>query len=205
MREARASDARSASQRCAKREPAMREARASDARSASQRCAKREPAMREARASDARSASQRCAKREPAMREARASDARSASQRCAKREPAMREARASNLRPKRPKPRAGASSLERARRVRPKAYFGTSREGPEDVSRGSAYPRAVCQPLRASAPPMISISSVVIAAWRARLKTSVRRSIISAALPDAASIAVMRAPCSDAIDSSSAR
>ena len=60
------------------------------------------------------------------------------------------------------------------------------------------------QTLRASAPPTISISSVVIVAWRARFISSVSRSIMSAALLVALSIAVMRAPCSLASASSSA-
>jgi len=54
---------------------------------------------------------------------------------------------------------------------------------------------------KALAPPMISISSVVIAAWRARLYCSVSRSIISDAFLVAESMAVMRAPSSEAIDS----
>lgn len=45
--------------------------------------------------------------------------------------------------------------------------------------------------LSASAPPMISISSLVIAAWRARLYCRVRREIMSLALRVAASIAVI--------------
>ncbi len=53
----------------------------------------------------------------------------------------------------------------------------------------------------ASAPPMISMSSVVIAAWRARLYCRVSFEIISLAFFVAESIAVMRAPSSDAIDS----
>src|SRR4029453_11575523 len=62
-----------------------------------------------------------------------------------------------------------------------------------------------CYPLRASAPPMISSSSLVIAAWRARLYWRVSRPIISPALRVALSIALMRAPSSDAVDSSTAR
>lgn len=54
---------------------------------------------------------------------------------------------------------------------------------------------------KALAPPMISISSVVIAACLARLYCSVNRSIISEAFLVAESIAVMRAPSSEAIDS----
>src|SRR6266478_5694252 len=57
----------------------------------------------------------------------------------------------------------------------------------------------------ASAPETISISSLVIDAWRARLYWSESRPIISLALLVAESIAVIRAPCSDASDSSSAR
>ena len=53
----------------------------------------------------------------------------------------------------------------------------------------------------ASAPPMISISSLVMAAWRARLYCSVSVEIISLAFLVAESIAVMRAPNSLACDS----
>ena len=45
----------------------------------------------------------------------------------------------------------------------------------------------------------------MIAAWRARFIASVRLSISSPAAFDAFRIAVMRAPCSDAPDSRSAR
>jgi hypothetical protein len=45
----------------------------------------------------------------------------------------------------------------------------------------------------------------VISAWRARFIASVRLSISSPAFFDALRIAVIRAPCSDAADSSSAR
>ena len=47
--------------------------------------------------------------------------------------------------------------------------------------------------------------SFVIAAWRMRFMLSVKLSISSLAFFDAESIAVMRAPCSDATDSSNAR
>src|SRR5215208_2368648 len=57
----------------------------------------------------------------------------------------------------------------------------------------------------ASAPEMISISSLVIMAWRVRLYLSVCSRIISPALRVALSMAVMRAPCSDAAFSSKAR
>ena len=53
----------------------------------------------------------------------------------------------------------------------------------------------------ASAPPMISISSLVIAACLARLYWRVRSPIISFAFFVAASMAVMRAPSSLACDS----
>ena len=62
-------------------------------------------------------------------------------------------------------------------------------------SRGTAYS------FKALAPPMISINSVVIAACRARLYCRVSRSMISDAFFVAESMAVMRAPNSDAIDS----
>ena len=45
----------------------------------------------------------------------------------------------------------------------------------------------------------------MISAWRARFIYSVRLSISSPAFFDALRIAVIRAPCSDAVDSSSAR
>jgi hypothetical protein len=57
----------------------------------------------------------------------------------------------------------------------------------------------------ASAPEMISISSLVIIAWRVRFIASVCLRIISPALRVALSIALMRAPCSDAAFSRSAR
>ena len=55
-----------------------------------------------------------------------------------------------------------------------------------------------------SAPATTSMISCVISAWRWRLASSVRSSINSAALSEALRIADMRAPCSDAVDSSSA-
>ena len=57
----------------------------------------------------------------------------------------------------------------------------------------------------ASAPATTSMISCVISAWRARFICSVRPSISSPAFSEALRIAVMRAPCSDAVDSSSAR
>ena len=57
----------------------------------------------------------------------------------------------------------------------------------------------------AAAPLTISIISFVILAWRARFMMSVRDSIMSLALLVAASIAVIRAACSAATDSISAR
>ncbi len=59
--------------------------------------------------------------------------------------------------------------------------------------------------VRASAPPTMSSSSLVIRSWRALLYWIVRMSIISLAFLVAASIAVMRAPYSPASDSISAR
>ena len=56
-----------------------------------------------------------------------------------------------------------------------------------------------------SAPPTTSKISWVISAWRARFISSVRSSINVLAFSDALRIAVIRAPCSDAVDSSSAR
>src|SRR5262245_46234661 len=66
-----------------------------------------------------------------------------------------------------------------------------------------AHASAPC--LRASAPPTMSSSSLVIFSWRALLYWIVRTSIISFAFFVAASIAVMRAPYSPASDSISAR
>src|SRR5262249_26509977 len=60
-------------------------------------------------------------------------------------------------------------------------------------------------PLSAWAPPMISSSSLVMAACRARLYCSVYLPIISAAFLVALSIAVICAPKNDAIDSRAAR
>jgi len=62
--------------------------------------------------------------------------------------------------------------------------------------------RAKLQPFSASAPPTISISSVVTLACRARFIASVSLSIMSDAFLDALSIAVIRAPCSLAVASS---
>ena len=61
------------------------------------------------------------------------------------------------------------------------------------------------QAVSASAPATTSRISWVISAWRARFIWSVRLSISSPAFFDALRIAVMRAPCSEAADSSSAR
>ena len=57
----------------------------------------------------------------------------------------------------------------------------------------------------ASAPATTSMISCVISAWRSRFICSVRSSMMSPAFSEALRIAVMRAPCSDAVDSSSAR
>src|SRR6266850_5390334 len=66
-----------------------------------------------------------------------------------------------------------------------------------------AHASAPC--LRASAPPTMSSSSLVIFSWRALLNWIVKTSIISLAFFVAASIAVMRAPYSPASDSMRAR
>ena len=55
-----------------------------------------------------------------------------------------------------------------------------------------------------SAPATTSMISWVISAWRCRLAARVRSSMSSPALSDALRMALMRAPCSDAVDSSSA-
>src|SRR6185436_17153195 len=65
--------------------------------------------------------------------------------------------------------------------------------------------RTTLRQTRASAPATTSMISWVISAWRARFISSVRSSMTSPAFWDALRIAVMRAPCSDAVDSSSAR
>ena len=57
----------------------------------------------------------------------------------------------------------------------------------------------------ASAPATTSRLSCVMAAWRARLSASVRASIISSAASLALRMALIRAPCSLALDSRSAR
>ncbi len=59
--------------------------------------------------------------------------------------------------------------------------------------------------VRASAPATTSRISCVISAWRARFMSSVSDVISSPAFLDAFRIAVIRAPCSDAADSSRAR
>src|SRR6266446_1271127 len=70
----------------------------------------------------------------------------------------------------------------------------------DDLSHTHAF-----APLSASAPPTMSSSSLVIFSWRALLYWIVRTSIISLAFVVAASMAVMRAPCSPAADSMRAR
>src|SRR5262245_60431729 len=57
----------------------------------------------------------------------------------------------------------------------------------------------------ASAPEMISVNSLVIIAWRERLYCKVCFLIISPALREALSIALIRAPCSEAAFSRRAR
>ncbi len=52
---------------------------------------------------------------------------------------------------------------------------------------------------KASAPPTISAISLVMAAWRARLRVRVRPEIILPALSVALDMEVMRAPCSEAM------
>src|SRR5882672_9784025 len=58
---------------------------------------------------------------------------------------------------------------------------------------------------RAEAPETISMISLVMAAWRMRFMFRVSEEIKSPAFFEAASIAVIRAPCSEATDSSRAR
>jgi hypothetical protein len=62
----------------------------------------------------------------------------------------------------------------------------------------------ISYPCNAAAPLTISVSSVVIAAWRARLYDIFNDFSSSLAFSLALSIAVMRAPCSDAFASSTA-
>lgn len=59
-------------------------------------------------------------------------------------------------------------------------------------------------PFNASAPPTISSISLVMAAWRALLYESLSSLSKSCALSVALCIAVIRAPCSEAVESSSA-
>src|SRR5262249_33521083 len=76
--------------------------------------------------------------------------------------------------------------------------------GPDDLDDLSVtHASAPC--LRASAPPMMSSGSLVIFSWRALLYWIVRTLMMSLAFFVAASMAVMRAPCSLAADSISAR
>src|SRR5437773_1888256 len=76
--------------------------------------------------------------------------------------------------------------------------------GPDDLDDlPDVHASAPC--LRASAPPTMSSSSLVIFSWRALLYWMVRTSIISFAFFVAASIAVIRAPYSPARDSMRAR
>src|SRR5215510_8798771 len=70
---------------------------------------------------------------------------------------------------------------------------------------GRGRPQLSLPCFRASAPPTMSSSSLVIFSWRALLNWIVRTSIISLAFFVAASIAVMRAPYSPASDSMRAR
>ena len=92
--------------------------------------------------------------------------------------------------------------------------YGTSRVAPRRRFLGCRLPRLGQRERRpaepqaqasASAPATTSRISCVISAWRARFISSVSRSISSPAFFDAFRIAVIRAPCSDADDSSSAR
>ena len=73
------------------------------------------------------------------------------------------------------------------------------------VSEAQALRSALGRQTSASAPPTTSRISCVISAWRARFMLSVSVSISSPAFFEALRIAVMRAPCSEAVDSSSAR
>ncbi len=68
----------------------------------------------------------------------------------------------------------------------------------------SPYLLTTIYPFSASAPPTISESSLVIAACRALLNDRVKWSIISTAFSEAAPMAIMRAACSLALDSSRA-
>src|SRR6185436_16063739 len=77
-------------------------------------------------------------------------------------------------------------------------YHANDHQRDTDVQRVSNYnQKTYC----AAAPDTTSMISLVIAAWRTRFMLSVSESISSRAFLEAESIAVMRAPCSEAIDS----
>ena len=86
--------------------------------------------------------------------------------------------------------------------------LGTSRDKHFAIPMQYRYHHNVCVVTRyahdaiASAPPVISASSWVIAAWRAVLKASVRSPMSSVALSVAFFIAIIRMLCSDAMLSS---
>jgi hypothetical protein len=69
-----------------------------------------------------------------------------------------------------------------------------------DVLAARAHEVSHCY-FSASAPPTISASSLVMAAWRARLRCRISAEIRSVALREAEPMATMRAPCSEAADS----
>jgi hypothetical protein len=79
--------------------------------------------------------------------------------------------------------------------------------GSSEVSAGGAVSVVAMVLLRRATrrPATTSTISEVISAWRARFISSVRSSMTSPAFSEALRIAVMRAPCSEAVDSSSAR
>src|SRR4029077_15285871 len=91
------------------------------------------------------------------------------------------------------------------RKARPRFCQRASRtEGPCVFQ--NTFKRAIANAYCAAAAPLtISIISLVIFAWRARFMASVSESIMSEALLVAESMAVMRAACSAASDSSMAR
>lgn len=100
--------------------------------------------------------------------------------------------------------RIDASASASANRLNQKGRRFRGRFAPSATSFSPGRSDGDRQPLSASAPPTISEISRVMPAWRARLICSVNPVIILPALSVALFIAVMRAPCSLADDSSSA-
>lgn len=82
----------------------------------------------------------------------------------------------------------------------------TKTKKPDERPAFSQYIQVYNYPFdKAAAPLTISVSSVVIAAWRAWLYESFKAFNNSPAFSVALSIAVILAPCSDALESNTAR